>query len=55
LRRGGDITPDEWGSFLRGSTTDFSENKNELDYMNEETWHKVLGLEEANFAFKDIS
>lgn len=55
LRRSGDITPDEWGSFLRGSTTDFSENKNEMDYMNEETWHKVLGLEEANYAFKDIS
>jgi dynein heavy chain len=28
LRRNGDITPEEWGSYLRGSTTDFSANKN---------------------------
>jgi len=55
LRRNGDITPEEWGSYLRGSTTDFSENTNKTDYLNDELWAKVLGMEEAHFNFKDIS
>jgi dynein heavy chain len=55
LRRNGDITPEEWGSYLRGSTTDFSANENKTDYLTDEIWGKVLGLEEAHFNFKDIS
>ena len=38
LRRNGDITPEEWGSYLRGSTTDFSDKKNETDYLGDELW-----------------
>ena len=55
LRRNGDITAEEWGSYLRGSTSDFSENKNQTDYLSDELWGKVLGLEEAHFNFKDLS
>lgn len=55
LRRSGDITPDEWNFYLRGSTTDFSEQKNDTGYMDDDTYHKVLGLEESHYAFRDIS
>jgi len=55
LKRSGEVTPEEWGCYLRGSITDFSEEKNEIDYITEATFHKLLGLEECHFAFKDIS
>jgi dynein heavy chain, axonemal len=55
LRRGGQITPAEWNFYLRGSTTDFSSFANDVDYLPNATHAKLLGLEEAHFAFKDIA
>jgi dynein heavy chain len=55
LRRAGDITPEEWNCYLRGTTTDFSSYTNDCDYLDEKTYFKILGLEEAHFSFKDIS
>lgn len=55
LRRAGDIGPDEWGVYLRGSPTDFSSFTNEVDYIPEQTFHKLLGLEEAHTSFADLS
>lgn len=55
LRRAGDITVEEWNCYLRGSTTDFSSHTNEVAYLDEKTYHKLLGLEEAHFSFKDIT
>jgi hypothetical protein len=33
-KRSGDISPEEWNIYLRGSTTDFSGFKNPYDYIN---------------------
>jgi len=55
LRKAGDISPDEWNCYLRGSTTDFSSFPCEVDYITEKAYHGLLGLEEAHFSFKDIS
>ena len=33
-KRAGDISPEEWNIYLRGSTTDFSSFKNPYDYIN---------------------
>jgi len=54
LRRGGDITADEWNVYLRGSPTSFKDQKNEIDYITDVTFWKLLGLEECHFSFKDI-
>jgi dynein heavy chain len=55
LRRAGDITLEEWNCYLRGSTTDFSSYTNDVPYLEEKTFHKLLALEEAHFNFKDIT
>ena len=55
LRRSGDITADEWNIYLRGSASDFKSFPNEIDYISDALFHKLLGLEEAHFSFKDIS
>ena len=55
LRKAGDISPDEWSCYLRGSSNDFSSFPNEIEYITEKTYHGLLGLEEAHFSFKDIS
>lgn len=54
-RRSNEITPQEWAIYLRGSTTDFSKVTKDVDYLNDATFEKILGLEEAHFAFKDIA
>lgn len=55
LRRSGDITPDEWNVYLRGSVSDFTSFPNEIDYISDAIFYRLLGLEEAHFSFKDIS
>jgi dynein heavy chain len=55
LRRGGQITAAEWGFYLRGSLTDFSSFKNEVDYLPDAVYAKLLGLEETHFSFKDLA
>jgi dynein heavy chain len=55
LRRAGDISPGEWGFYLRGSTSDFSEMENNVDYINDVMFGKLLGLEETHSNFKDIA
>jgi dynein heavy chain len=55
LRRAGEISAAEWNFYLRGSTTDFSSFKNECDYISDALNAKLLGLEEAHFAFKDLA
>jgi len=55
LRKAGDISPDEWSCYLRGSPNDFSSFPNEIEYISEKVYHGLLGLEEAHFSFKDIS
>lgn len=55
LRRAGTITPQEWAIYLRGSTTDFSKIPKDVDYVSDGIFTKILGLEEAHFAFKDLA
>jgi dynein heavy chain len=55
LRRAGAISPQEWAIYLRGSTSDFSKVPKDVDYVSEGTFTKILGLEEAHFAFKDLA
>lgn len=50
-KRAGDISPEEWNIYLRGSTTDFSSFKNPYDYINQATFQKLMGLEEAHVNF----
>lgn len=55
LRRSGEIGLAEWNCYLRGSPTDFSSFENDADYISKAIFHKLLGLEEAHFSFKDIA
>lgn len=45
---------DEWNCYLRGSTTDFSEHKNDVPYINDATYYKLYGLEEVNENFAGL-
>lgn len=54
LRRSGAIGIDEWNFFLRGSATDFSSYDKDVDYINEQVYYKLLGLEETHYNFKDL-
>ncbi len=51
LKRSDDITVDEWNFFLRGSSTDFSQREKDVEYVNEETFKKLCGLEETHAVF----
>ena len=55
LRRSGDIGPDEWNVYLRGSSADFSSFTNDIDYISDGVYQKLLGLEDCHFSFKDIT
>jgi dynein heavy chain len=55
LRRSDQITAVEWDSYLRGSTSDFSSFKNEVDYISDALYAKLLGLEEAHSSFQDLA
>lgn len=52
-KRAGDISAREWHCYLRGSTTVF-ERPNKCDYINDDTWTKLLGLEECNENFEGV-
>jgi dynein heavy chain len=54
-KRAGDISTEEWNIYLRGTTTDFSSFKNPYDYINQATFQKLMGLEEAHVNFQGIS
>lgn len=54
LRRNGDIDIDEWNYFLRGSPSDFSDRENNCDYINNDKFYALCGLEEAHVNFKNI-
>jgi dynein heavy chain len=54
LRRGGEITAAEWAFYLRGSTIDYSAKVNDIQYISDAVFHKILGLEESHFQFKDL-
>lgn len=55
FKRSGEITPDEWNIYLRGSTTDFSSFENDVPYVTDAIFYKIMGLEEAHSNFADIS
>jgi len=55
FKRSGDISADEWNTYLRGSTTDFSAFKNDVPYISDAIFYKLLGLEECHSNFADIS
>jgi len=55
LRRSTHIGVDEWNYYLRGSATDFSAYENDVDYINLDTYYKLLGLEETHYNFKDLT
>lgn len=54
LRRSGAIGVDEWNFFLRGSATDFSSYDKDVEYINEGTFYRLMGLEETHYNFKDL-
>lgn len=55
FKRSGEITMDEWNIYLRGSTTDFSAFKNDVPYISDALYYKIMALEEAHSNFADIS
>lgn len=55
LRRSEVISVDEWNCFLRGSATDFSSYENDIDYIPDQIYHRLLGLEECHVNFKDLT
>jgi dynein heavy chain, axonemal len=54
LKRSGDISIEEWNFFLRGSTTDFSAQVKDVEYISEDVFRKLLGLQECHPAFQGI-
>ena len=54
LRRNNDITIDEWNFFLRGSPTDYTSKENQCDFITNNLWYSLLGLEECHQNFKDL-
>lgn len=55
FKRSGEISMDEWNIYLRGSTTDFSAFKNDVPYISDALYYKIMALEEAHANFADIS
>jgi dynein heavy chain len=53
-KRAGDIAAKEWHVYLRGSTTVF-ERENKCDYISDDVFEKLLGLEEAHEAFEGLA
>lgn len=54
LKRSNDIKFEEWNFFLRGSTGDYSKQPFDETYVPIENYHKILGLEESGYSFRDI-
>jgi len=54
LRRDNVINIDEWNFFLRGSPTDFKSHTKNIDFIDEEIFYSLLGLEECHSNFKDL-
>jgi dynein heavy chain len=54
LRRTKKINIDEWNFFLRGSPTDFTKFENRIDFISDDVFNSLLGLEESHPNFKDI-
>lgn len=54
FRRDGEIDVDEWNFFLRGSIVDYSEVEQKIDYLNEDKFKSLCGIEEAHVNFKNI-
>lgn len=48
------ITLDEWNFFLRGSNNP-AKVPNPCDFIDDNTWYGLLGLEESHENFKDIT
>jgi dynein heavy chain len=54
LRREKRIGIDEWNFFLRGSPVDYSNIDKEIDYISDDTFYKLVGLEEVHFNFQGL-
>lgn len=54
LKRNDEIGIDEWNFFLRGSATDFSARENDIDYIGQPLYIRLLGLEETHTCFQGI-
>lgn len=54
MRRNGDIDIDEWNFYLRGSPNDYSHKEKNVDYINEELFYRLCGLEEVHVNFKGL-
>jgi len=54
LKRSEDITVDEWNFFLRGSSTDYSSREKVVEYVTDDTFKKLCGLEEVHSIFQGI-
>jgi dynein heavy chain len=51
LKRSEEITVDEWNFFLRGSATDYSSREKVVDYVTDDIFKKLCGLEEVHPIF----
>lgn len=54
MRNRKEINIDEWNFFLRGSPSDFSKIPNSIDYIDQERFIGLLGLEESHANFRDL-
>lgn len=54
LRTKKEINIDEWNFFLRGSPSDFKSHQNPIDYLDDERFYGLLGLEESHVNFRDL-
>lgn len=54
LRRSGDIDIDEWNFFLRGSPMDYSQREQKIDYIDQQTFIYLCGIEDSHANFKNL-
>jgi len=53
-KRAGDISAKEWQMYLRGSTTVF-DRSNKCDYISDDSFSKLLGLQESHDNFEGLA
>lgn len=54
LRRNGDIDIDEWNFYLRGSVNDYTAVEQNVDYVKQDIFYALCGLEDTHVNFKGL-
>lgn len=54
LRRNGDIDIDEWNFYLRGSSNDYSQREKNIDFVSDDVFKALCGIEDTHVNFKGL-